>query len=73
VKGEIPQEENYGDPFPDKDLTCYNCNRYKNGVREIGDGGRTRFARKFWWLCPECFKKLILKNSENAKEVVQFT
>lgn len=65
---EIPRKENYGVPFLNRDFRCYNCNQFTSGIREIGE---RRFAYKFWWLCPECFKKLILKNIE--KEKVIFT
>jgi len=67
----IPLEEDYDPPDYREKLTCYNCEKFASSIREIGNGGRVKFAHKFWWLCPECFKKLILK--EKRKERVEFT
>lgn len=69
----IPLKEDYNPPEYEERLTCYNCEKFANGIREIGDGGRTKFTKKFWWLCPDCFKKLILGAKRKEKERVEFT
>jgi hypothetical protein len=68
---EIPQKEDYRFPFLSGDLKCYYCGRFERDVREICNRGREKFSQKFWWLCPNCFNKLILKRT--IKEKVEFT
>jgi hypothetical protein len=66
----IPLSEDYKLPIYGENYRCYNCNTFGDNVREIKGNGRTIFKERFWWLCPNCFKKLIIDRL--FKEKVNF-
>ena len=65
----IPLPEDYKLPFYSPEFRCYHCGIFGLPVKEIKDDGIAKFAYKFWWLCPKCFKKLIIDRIDEKIKV----
>ena len=67
---QIPNEDEYSKPYQSCYLRCTDCNYLGKGVRRLKDFDRNNQEPKFYWLCPKCFKKVILGR---GREEVEFT
>lgn len=69
---QIPNKKEYSLPLLIQYLVCTNGSCPYNGVnvRQLRISLRKKYDGKYAYLCPECFKKLILKKD---KEKVSFT
>lgn len=67
---QIPDKKEYSLPYLYSRLICTNCNCCEEGTRRLKRDVRKKFDVKLFWLCPKCFKKIILNK---GKEQVNFT
>lgn len=63
-----PHEGEYSEPkkYP---LCCTNshCKYYGLEVRELNSNLHGKYGVEFYWLCPKCFKKLVILEKEKVE------
>jgi hypothetical protein len=67
---EIPHAKEYSLPYLSSRLICTNCDCRGERVRRLKREHRKVTDYKLFWLCPKCFKKMIL---DKGREEVEFT